>query len=335
MTNINAYAAPEAGAPLERFDYDPGPLASDHVEIAVETCGLCHSDVSMIDNEWGASQFPLVAGHEAVGRITVLGENVTHLKVGQRVGVGWSAESCLTCGQCMSGHHQRCGRGRPTIRGRHGGFADRMRVQAVWAVPIPEGLDPRTAGPLFCGGITVFAPFMDYNLRPTDRVAVIGIGGLGIWPYNLPGRGGCEVTALTSSMDKTEELMKLGAHKVVNSRDDDALKGLRGQYDMILSTVNVNLAWHRYLGALAPEGRLVHVGMVTEPMPIRAPQLVAGGKQVGGSDTGSPAMVAKMLEFCTRHNIAPVTEHFKFDQLNEAIAHLKSGKARYRIVLEH
>lgn len=335
MTDINAYAAPAAGAPLEPFKYDPGPLPGDHVEIAVKACGLCHSDVSMIDNSWGASQFPLVAGHEAVGEITAIGGNVSHLKLGQMVGVGWSAESCLTCGQCMIGHHQRCGSGKPTIRGRHGGFADRMRVQAVWAVPIPDGMDPRSAGPLFCGGITVFAPMMDYNLRPTDRVAVIGIGGLGHLAIQFAKAWGCEVTALTSSMDKTDELMALGAHKVVNSRDDDALKRLRGQYDMILSTVNVNLAWHRYLTALAPEGRLVHVGMVAEPMPIRAAQLVAGGKQVGGSDTGSPAMVAKMLEFCTRHDIKPVTEHFKFDQVNDAIAHLKSGKARYRIVLEH
>ena len=179
MTDIKAYAASKPKGELTPYTYSPGPLPHDQVEIDVIACGICHSDISMIDNEWGASQYPLVPGHEAVGKITALGENVSHLKIGQTVGVGWTAESCLTCGQCMSGHHQRCGTGKPTIRGRHGGFADRMRVQAVWAIPLPENMDARSAGPLFCGGITVFAPFMDYDIKPTDRVGVIGIGGLG------------------------------------------------------------------------------------------------------------------------------------------------------------
>ncbi len=335
MPDIQAYASVESGGDLTPFSYDPGPLAGDHVEIEVTACGLCHSDVSMLDNEWGVSQYPLVPGHEAVGRITEVGAGVSHLKPGQMVGVGWSAESCLTCGQCLSGHHQRCGTGKPTIRGRHGGFADRMRVQAVWAIPLPEGLDTRSAGPLFCGGITVFSPFLDYNILPTDRVGVIGIGGLGHLAVQFARAWGCEVTAFTGSMDKAEELKNLGAHKVVNSRDDSALKALRGQYDVIISTVNVNLAWHRYIAALAPQGRLVHVGMITEPMAVPGAALISGQKRVGGSDTGSPAVVAKMLEFCARHDIRPVTEYFKFADVNDAIAHLKSGKARYRIVLEN
>lgn len=334
MPDINAYAATKAGGPLETFAYDPGPLAHDQVEIEVSACGICHSDLSMLENEWGISKFPLVAGHEAVGRISAVGETVSHLEVGQMVGVGWSAESCLTCGQCMSGHHQRCTTHKPTIKGRHGGFADRMRVDAIWAIPLPEGMDARSAGPLFCGGITVFAPFMDYDIKPTDRVGVIGIGGLGHLAIQFARAWGCEVTALTGSMDKEPELRKLGAHKVVNNREDAELKKLRGQYDMILSTVNVNLAWHRYISALAPQGRLVHVGMITEPMAVPGAALVSGQKKVGGSDTGSPAMVSKMLEFCTRHNIKPMTEYFKFKDINDAIAHLKSGKARYRIVLE-
>lgn len=335
MTAIKAYAAPSAGAPLETFEYDPGPLAHDQVEIGVTACGVCHSDLSMLGNEWGISRFPLIAGHEAVGRITAVGSAVSHLEVGQMVGVGWSAESCLTCGQCMSGYHQRCSSGyKPTIMGRHGGFADRMRVDAIWAIPLPEGMDARSAGPLFCGGITVFAPFMDYDVKPTDRVGVIGIGGLGHLAVQFARAWGCEVTAFTGSMDKAAELQKLGAHKVVNNRDDGELKKLRGHYDVIISTVNVNLAWHRYISALAPQGRLVHVGMITEPMSVPGVALVSGQKKVGGSDTGSPAMVAKMLEFCTRHDIRPMVEYFKFDQVNEAIAHLKSGTARYRVVLE-
>lgn len=334
MTDIKAYAALKPGAPLEPFNYDPGALPADYVEIDVSACGLCHSDVSMIDNEWGASRYPLVPGHEAIGRVSELGSNVTHLKLGQMVGVGWSAGSCLTCGQCMSGYQHRCGSAARTIMGRHGGFADRMRVQGIWAIPLPGGMDARSAGPLFCGGITVFAPFMDYDVKPTDRVGVIGIGGLGHLAIQFARAWGCEVTAFTGSLDKTDELKELGAHKVINNRDDDALKSLRGQYDVIISTVNVNLAWHRYVAALAPQGRLVHVGMITEGMNVPAAALVTGQKKIGGSDTGSPAMTAKMLEFCTRHDIKPVVEYFKFDHVNEALAHLKSGKARYRIVLE-
>jgi len=335
MTHVNAYAALEAGADLEPFSYDPGPLNPGQVEIEVMACGICHSDLSMIDNEWGIAKYPLVAGHEAVGKVVTVGDAITHLEVGQTVGIGWSAECCQSCGQCVSGKHHRCPKGKPTIRGRHGGFADRIRVDGIWALPLPEKMDAASAGPLFCGGITVFSPFMTYNISPTARVGVIGIGGLGHMAVQIAKAWGCEVTAFTGSMDKEDELKSLGAHHVVNNRDDSALKALRGQFDLILSTVNVNLPWHRYIGALAAEGKLVHVGMVKEPMPVSGMQLVSGQKLVGGSDTGSPAMTAKMLEFCARHNIKPMGDYFDFKDINAAIAHLKSGKARYRVVLKH
>ncbi len=334
MSKIQAYAANEAGAELVPYDYDPGPLMADHVEVEVMACGICHSDVSMLDNEWGISRYPLVAGHEIVGRIVELGSQVKHVEKGQIVGIGWMAQSCLTCHPCLSGQQHHCGQTRPTIAGRHGGFADKVRVQAIWALPLPDGLDVDSAGPLFCGGITVFAPFINYGILPTDKVAVMGIGGLGHLGLQFARAWGCEVTAFTSSMDKADELMGLGAHHVVNSRDSDALKTLKGRFDMVLSTVNVNLPWYSYIRALAPEGRLVQVGMVTEPMPIPASGLIAGQKQVGGSDTGSPAMMAKMLEFCARHDIAPKVEYYPMSDINEAIARLKSGKARYRVVLK-
>ena len=334
MTDIKAYAAMEAGGELQPYAYDPGELAHNYVEIAVSACGVCHSDLSMINNDWRSSKYPLIAGHEAVGTVTQIGKTVKNLKVGQVVGVGWNSESCLHCSPCLSGSHQRCTAGVTTIRG-HGGFADRIRVQDIWAVPLPEGMDSRSAGPLFCGGITVFAPMIDFDLKPTDRIGIIGIGGLGHLAIQFAKAWGCEVTAFTSNMDKEAELRELGAHKIVNSRDEDAIKALRGQFDMVLSTVNVNLPWHRYMSALASEGRLITVGMVGEPMAISAGQLITGQKSVGGSDTGAPQMVAKMLEFCMRHDIKPMVDYFPMSKINEAIAHLKSGKARYRVVLEH
>ena len=334
MTDIKAYAAMDAGGELKPFKYDPGAIAHDQVEIAITACGVCHSDLSMINNDWRGSKYPLIAGHEAVGTITQIGEHVKNLEVGQTVGVGWTSESCLHCSPCLSGSHQRCTSGVSTIRG-HGGFADRIRVQDIWAVPLPDGMEARSAGPLFCGGITVFAPMMDFDLKPTDRVGVVGIGGLGHLALQFAKAWGCEVTAFTTSMDKEKELRELGAHRVVNSKDEDALKSLRGQFDMVLSTVNVNLPWHRYMSALAPEGRLITVGMVGEPMGISAGQLITGQKSVGGSDTGAPHMVSKMLEFCMRHDIKPMVDYFPMADINKAIAHLKSGKARYRVVLEN
>ncbi len=335
MEKISAYAAKAAGSELEQIEYDPGVLASDQVEIDVVACGLCHSDLSMIDNEWGFARYPLVPGHEIVGRIRKLGAGVSHLEEGQMVGVGWLSQSCLTCAQCSQGSQHHCRKARPTIIGRYGGFANRVRAQSAWAIPLPEGLDPRSAGPLFCGGITVFAPMLDFGLLPIHRVAVIGIGGLGHLALKFAKAWGCEVTAFTSSADKTDELKELGAHHVVNSRDNDAIAALKGRFDMIISTVNVNLPWFNYMSALAPRGKLVQVGIVTEPMPIPSMSLIAGQKSVGGSDTGSPATIATMLEFCARHNIEPQVEYFDMSDVNKAIKRLKSGKARYRIVLSN
>ncbi len=334
MTVFNAYAVTEAGAKLEPFSYDPGPIAADEVEIKISACGLCHSDLSMINNDWRASRYPLVPGHEIIGEVVAVGDAVTTLEPGANVGVGWTSHSCLRCSPCLKGTHQRCETGTSTIAGR-GGFADRIRVQDIWAVPLPDGIDLTSAGPLFCGGITVFAPFIDFDLKPTDRVGVIGIGGLGHLALQFANAWGCEVTAFTSSMDKADELRELGAHRVVNSRDKDALKAERGHFDFILSTVNVSLNWPLFLRALRPEGKLITVGVVPEPMGIPANQVIGGQKIVSGSDTGPPDMVATMLEFCARHDIRPQVETFPMSDCNAAIERLESGKARYRIVLEN
>ena len=194
-------------------------------------------------------------------------------------------------------------------------------------------MDAKSAGPLFCGGITVFAPMVNFGLKPTDRIAVIGIGGLGHLAVQFARAWGCEVTAFTTSMDKEQELRDLGAHHIANSRDADAMKALSGKFDFILSTVNVNLDWPTYLLTLRADGQLITVGAVDKPMGIPAFSLISGGKSVGGSDTGSPEMVARMLEFCTRHDIKPMVEYFPMEKVNDAIEHLESGKARYRVIL--
>ena len=287
----------------------------------------------MAKNEWGFTAFPFVPGHEVVGTITAVGERVTTLKPGQTVGVGWYSGSCLTCRQCMSGDHNLCPTAEQTIVGRHGGFADRVRCQATWVIPLPAEVDPSKAGPLFCGGLTVFNPLVQFDIRPTDRVGVIGIGGLGHMALMFLNAWGCEVVAFTSSDAKRDEALKLGAHRVINSRDEGQLQAARGTFDLILNTANATMNWPLYLDCLAPRGRLHTVGAVAEPLSVNAFSLIMGQKSVSGSPLGSPVNALKMLEFCGRHKIAPVVETFPMSKVNEAFAHLEAGKARFRIVL--
>lgn len=330
-----AMVATKAGFDLSRSDIDLGTLGPEQVEIAVESCGVCHSDLSMLGNEWGLSAYPLVAGHEVIGRISAVGAQVKGLKVGQRVGLGWFSASCMGCRQCMTGNHNLCATVEQTIVGRAGGFASRVRSHWAWATPLPEGVDADKAGPLFCGGITVFNPIVQLGIKPTDKVGVVGIGGLGHLALQFLNKWGCEVTAFTSSSSKSDEAKRLGAHYAVSSRDDAALAKIRGQFDFILVTANVTLNWPAFIGALAPRGKLHFVGAVLEPVPVGVFDLLMGQKSVSGSPLGSPATTAQMLDFCARHKIAPVTETFAMSEATKAIKHVHEGKARYRVVLNN
>ena len=332
---FHGWAAVKLGQTLVKIEYDAGELQPEQVQIRVESCGICHSDLSMIDNAWGNSQYPLVPGHEVIGIIEKAGAQVKGLNVGDRVGLGWFAGSCLACRPCLSGRHQLCANAEQTIVGRHGGFADRVRANWEWAVKLPATLSPESAGPLFCGGITVFSPLHDFGVKPTDRVGVVGIGGLGHLAVQFLNKWGCEVTAFTSSESKADEARKLGAHHVVGTRDQVALKKIAGSLDFIMVTANVALDWDLFCGALASDGRLHFVGAVLEPIPVAAFSLIGGRKSISGSPLGSPATVATMLDFCARHQIAPVTETFAMDDVNAALDHLRAGKARHRIVLKN
>jgi len=332
---FTGYAAAGKGQPLRRFEFDAGELGPEQVEVAVEYCGICHSDLSMLDNDWGMTQYPIVPGHEVIGKVVATGPQAKGVQVGQRVGIGWSSGSCLACRQCLSGDLHLCSAAEGTIVHRHGGFADRVRVQWPWAVPLPDGLDPAKAGPLMCGGITVFSPLLLAGVKPTDRVGVVGIGGLGHMAVRFLSKWGCEVYAFTSSDAKREEIERMGAHHVVNSRDAARMKSLAHTLDFIMVTVNVPLDWKAIIHTLAPRGRLHFVGAVLEPVPVEVFSLIGSQRVISGSPTGSPAVMATMLEFCARHGIMPITEVFPMSQVNEALDHLRAGKARYRIVLEN
>ena len=239
----------------------------------------------------------------------------------------------MHCRQCMSGSHHLCPRVQPTIIGHRGGFASHLRAHWAWAIPLPDRLDLADAGPLLCGGITVFAPLV-MHASPTDRVGIIGLGGLGHMAVKFAAAYGCEVTAFTSSESKFDEARRFGANHVVSSKDSAAIKELRDSLDLLISTVNVNVDWDAMIGALAPNGRLHVVGAVLEPIPVAAFSLILGQRCVSGSPTGSPVAIGTMLDFASRHGVAPQTEHFPMGKVNEALARLESGKARYRIVLD-
>lgn len=332
---IQAYAAKSVSGKLELFEYAPGALKAEEVEIEVEYCGICHSDLSMLKNDWGVSQYPLVPGHEVVGTIAAVGDRVSNVKIGQRVGLGWFSHSCMHCEWCMSGNHNLCLTAEQTIVGRYGGFADKVRAHEEWVTPLPQGMDPAKAGPLFCGGITVFNPIVQFDVKSTDRVAVIGIGGLGHMALQFLRAWGCDVTAFSTNPGKEAEARELGAKHFVNSRDAKAIEAVTNSFDLILSTVNGDLDWGMYINALRPKGRLHFVGVVPNAIQANAFPLIVGQKSLSGSPLGSPITVAKMLDFAARHGIEPVTETFTFSQVNEALAHLAAGKARYRIVLKH
>jgi uncharacterized zinc-type alcohol dehydrogenase-like protein len=333
MTVINAWAASEPAGTLAPFTYDAGPLADDHVEISITACGICHSDLSMLENDWQMSEYPLVAGHEVAGKVAAVGDNVRNVQVGQSVGLGWFSQSCMTCHTCLDGDHNLCAQRQDTIVGRHGGFAEKVRCHNAWAIPIPDQLELAKVGPMFCGGITVFNPIVQFGVQPTDRVGVVGIGGLGHMALQFLRAWGCEVTAFSSSAAKADEARQLGAHHVVNSRDDTALDKIAGSLDFLLVTVNVPLNWEAYMNTLGPKGRLHMVGAVLEPIPTAAMALIMGQKSISGTPLGSPATTMQMLDFCARHDIEAITEHFPMSEVNDALDHLRAGKARYRIVL--
>jgi uncharacterized zinc-type alcohol dehydrogenase-like protein len=333
LMSVTAYAAKTAEGPLERYDYEPGPLGADDVEIQVTHCGICHSDIALIDNSSGWSQYPLVAGHEVIGTITALGANVSGTRqIGQRVGVGWHAGSCGVCEWCVRGKENLCAAQRGTIVGRPGGWASSVRCQAEFAIPIPDALSSENAGPLMCAGATVFTPMVEYGVMPWMRTAVVGIGGLGHLAVQFLAKFGCEVTAISSSHDKEKDARQLGATHFIATTDTDELTRAARSFDFIISTVAVDLPWGDYVAALRPQGRLVIVGIPEADIRFPIVPLLLE-RSVSGGSAGSPSDTARMLEFAARASIVPTVEQFPMEEVNRAVDHVRSGKARFRVVL--
>jgi uncharacterized zinc-type alcohol dehydrogenase-like protein len=333
MGVIQGLAAHAAGAELLTFRYDPGELGPQEVEIGISHCGICHSDLHLIANDWGISQYPFIPGHEVIGKIVAVGSEVGSLTVGQRVGLGWQSNSCGQCEWCMQGMENLCANAEATCVHRHGGYANRVRAHARFVAPIPDALPSEKAAPLLCGGITVYSPMRTHGVNPSSRVGVVGIGGLGHLAIQFARVFGAEVVAFSSSAAKEEEARELGAHHFVNSRETKSMREMAGALDLIVSTANADQEWNTYIQALRPTGTLCIVGVPPKPMVVQTLPLIAGIRSITGNPTGSPSRLREMLDVAARHGVQAKTELFAMGQANEAIEKVKKNKVRYRAVL--
>ncbi|HEY1649760.1 MAG TPA: NAD(P)-dependent alcohol dehydrogenase [Terracidiphilus sp.] len=333
MAQIQGLAAHAAGAELLSYHYDPGKLGAQEVEIDITHCGICHSDLHLIANDWGISQYPFIPGHEIIGTVAAVGSEVRQLVTGQRVGLGWQSNSCGVCEWCMRGMENLCPASEATCVHRNGGYADRVRANARFVIPIPEALKSEHAAPLLCGGVTVYSPLRTYGVNPSSRVGVVGIGGLGHIAVQFARVFGAEVTAFSSSAGKEEEVRALGAHNFVNTRESKAMKEVAGTQDLILTTINADQDWGTYIQALRPTGTLCFVGVPPSPVTVQAFPLIAGLRCISGSPIGSPHRLREMLDVAARHDVKATTEVFPMSKANEAIEKVKKNKVRYRAVL--
>ena len=333
MALIKGLAVHAAGAELLSFRYDPGALRAQEVEIRISHCGVYHSDLHLISNDWGISQYPFIPGHEIVGEVSAVGVGVKKLEIGQRVGVGWQSNSCGQCEWCSQGLENLCPTAEATCVHRHGGYADSVRVNARFAIPIPEAISSEGAAPLLCGGITVYNPLRSHGVNPSSRVGIVGIGGLGHMALQFARVFGAEVTAFSTSEAKEEEARALGAQFFVNTRESKEMREVVGKFDFILTTINADQDWMTYIQALRPTGTLCFVGVPPSPVSVHAFPLISGIRTITGSPIGSPYRLREMMDVAARHGVKAQTERFPMAKVNEAIERVKKNKVRYRAVL--
>jgi uncharacterized zinc-type alcohol dehydrogenase-like protein len=329
---IHAFAALAPKARLVPFEYAPGALGAHDVELEVSHCGLCYSDVHLIDDDWKKSRYPLVPGHEVIGVVVARGAEVSHLAVGQRVGVGWQHGACGSCEFCLTGHENLCPTQTATAVGHHGGVAQRMIADARFALPIPDKLASAPAAPLLCGGVTVYAPMRRFGVTAKSRVGVIGIGGLGSMAIAIAHRLGAEVTAFTSTPAKRDEALRMGANEAVPSTDVKEVKKLAGRLDLLLSTVHVKLDYMTYLQVLRPNGALVLLGGGTGLLTLAQPALL-GQRILTTGEIGTRAAIAELLDLAARHAIEPIIEVAPMHDVQAQIDRLRANQVRYRAVL--
>ncbi len=344
MFACNGYAAQTAEAPLAPFSFerrDPGPT---DVRIDILYCGVCHSDIHTARSEWGPSLYPVVPGHEIVGRVAAVGAEVKAFKAGDLAGVGCLVDSCRTCPSCQEGLEQYCevaftgtyNSEDSRTPGLHtfGGYSKSIVVDQAFVLRVPEKLDPAAVAPLLCAGITTYSPLRHWKVGPGQKVGIVGLGGLGHMGLKIAHAMGAEVTLFTTSPNKAQDAMRLGANRVVVSKDPDAMAAEASKFDFILDCVSAQHDMNAYLALLKRDGTLVQVGAPPEPLPIEAFRLIFSRRNFAGSLIGGIAETQEMLDFCAEHDIVSDIEIIPIDQINTAYDRVLASDVKYRFVID-
>ena len=338
-----AYAAAEAKSPLAPWTIERRAPAAHEVQIEIRYCGVCHSDIHQARGEWGGGIFPMVPGHEIVGEVGAIGSAVTRFKVGDAVGVGCFVDSCRECSACREGVEQYCSGGmtatynsmeRGTKQPTYGGYSTRIVVDENYVLRVPASIPLDRAAPLLCAGITVYSPMRHYGVKAGDKVAVVGLGGLGHMGVKIARAMGAHVTVLSTSPSKRDDALKLGADDFAATGDPATFKKLAGQFDFILDTVSAPHDYTAYLGLLKRDGTMILVGMPDQPVPLSAGPLIMGRRRLVGSLIGGIRETQEMLDFCAEHNVASDIELIPIDKINEAYERMIKGDVRYRFVID-
>jgi uncharacterized zinc-type alcohol dehydrogenase-like protein len=343
MENVKAYAAVDPKSPLKFHPIERRSPRSDDVVIDIRYCGVCHSDLHQVRDEWGGSSFPMVPGHEIVGTVTQVGPNVTKFKVGDKVGVGCMVNSCQHCQSCKEGLEQYCETngmvgtynsvdtdGAAT----QGGYSTNIVVRESFVLKIPENLPLDGAAPLLCAGITTYSPLKHWNAGPGKKVAVVGLGGLGHMAVKIAHAMGAEVIVLSHSLKKEADAKRLGASEFFATSNPETFVKLERHFDLIINTVSVELDWNEYLKLLKRDGTLVLLGVPSTAPQVQAFPLIGGRRSLAGSLIGGIAETQEMLDFCGKHEITSDIELIDIQNINEAYERMLKGDVKYRFVID-
>jgi alcohol dehydrogenase (NADP+) len=342
MNSVNAYAAQNETSPLVPFNFERRAVGAHDVQIEILYCGVCHSDIHQVRNEWGGSIFPMVPGHEIVGRIMAVGDSVKSFKVGELAGVGCFVDSCRTCPSCLTHEEQYCDNGMvATYNGRdkegaptYGGYSTQIVVDQKYTLHIDDDLPIEGVAPLLCAGITTYSPLRHWNIGKGHKVAIVGLGGLGHMGVKFAASFGAEVTVLSTSKSKMNDALALGAHHFEVTTNPETMKKLQGKFDFILSTISARHDYNQYLGLLTLNGTMVVVGVPPEPSTVHAFSLIGKRRSIAGSLIGGIKETQEMLNYCAEHNIVSDVEVIKADYINEAYERILKSDVKYRFVID-
>jgi uncharacterized zinc-type alcohol dehydrogenase-like protein len=341
--HVKSYAAQDAASGLSPWELERRPPGPHDVQIEIRYCGVCHTDIHFVRNDWGISMYPLVPGHEIVGAVTRIGEQVTRFKEGDIVGVGCLVDSCRSCDNCHNGLEQYCLNGmvltyswyeRDGKTITYGGYSGQIVVNEDFVVRVPDNLSLEKVAPLLCAGITTYSPFRKWGIGKGHRVGIVGLGGLGHMAVKFAASFGTEVTVISTSPSKEEDARRLGAHRFIFSKDQEQVQKLAGYFDYIIDTVATTHDYNLYINMLKTDGTLICLGAPPEPIQIAAFPLLFQRRNVAGSLIGGIAETQEMLDYCAEHNITADVEVIDIKDINRAYERMEKSDVKYRFVID-